>query len=641
MLARRPGFTLIAVLALALGIGANTAVFSVIRGVLLRPLPFHDPDKLVAIWESNLKADAPREASSPSNFKDWRAQNRCFEDMAAMAGAQATLSDASGAEVLIGASVSTNFFDLFGVRPAIGRAFEADDFQKDVILLSDALWTRRFGRDPNVIGRQLRFAQMTGTGAGAVETIVGVLAPDFQHPNIDGLAPREFWRPLHAADLPDQRRSDYLRTFARLKPGVTLQQARAEMTTIAARLADQYPQMNRAWEMKVTALDEATAGDVKQPLWLLLGSAALLLLIACANVANLCLARASERHREFAIRAALGGGSARLLRQLLTESLALGLIGGIAGLALGIATLRGMLLIGAEFLPRATDIHMDWTVMLFAFAAACATSVLFGLLPARQAARAGLAESMKAFTRGRARSALVAAEVALTLVLLAATGLLLRSFWSVQAVPLGFETSHLLTATVRLPGSAKDATPSIPFLNDFLGRVERLPGVAAAGAISAAPLTGNGHNAFNIEGRPAPDDNTIQDAVLSFATPGYFNAMRIPLRRGRYLSPFDNATAPKAAVISEGFAQRYFPERRPAGTSPDVRRENVFPNRRNRRRCARRRLGRHADAASLHASRAIPNSANDARSAIGNGAFHARVRDSRRTARDESGSASL
>jgi predicted permease len=537
MLGKRPAFTLIAVLALALGIGANTAVFSVIRGVMLRPLPFLSPEKLVAIWESNLKGNAPQEASSPLNFKDWREQNRCFEDMAAMGGAQATLSGDGDAEVVVGSAVSTNFFNLIGVAPAMGRVFEAADLQNEVIVISDGFWTRRFGRSPNIIGRKVRFSQMTGTGQGSVQTIVGVMAPDFQPPNVDGLVQREFWRPLHAADLlsdPSTRRYDYLRVYARMRPGITFAQARVEMKSLTGRLADQYPADNRAWEIQVNSLADATAHNVKQPLWLLLGAAAMLLLTACANVANLCLARASERAREFAIRTALGGGAGRLVRQLLTESLTLGLIGGVAGLALGIATLRGMLLIGGQFLPRISDVRMDWTVMLFAFLVACATSVIFGILPARHAVQSGLSESLNKFSRGRAGSVLVAAEVALTLVLLIASGLLLRSFWSVQAVPLGFEPSHLLTAAVRLPGTPQDIVPAVRLLTDFLDRVERLPGVTSAGAISAAPLTGNGHNAFLIEGRPAPDQNTIQDAVLSVVSPGHFRTMGIALRRGRY-----------------------------------------------------------------------------------------------------------
>ena len=578
MSARRPGFTLLAALALALGMGANTAVFSVIRGVLLRDLPYRDPSHLVAIWESNLAARAPREPSSPANFIDWREQNRCFEDMAAVAGGQATVSGQEGAEFLFGAWVTPNFFDVLGVKPVIGRGFTAADSQRDVIILNDALWTRAFGRDPNIVGRKVRFSQMTGFGTGAVETVIGVMAPDFHEPNLDGFPPAEYWFPHeedlyrvgNLADSRNARRFDFLRVFARLDQGVSLEQARWEMKTVSARLAAQYPELNSAWTIQVTTLAEALNGDVKRPLWLLFGAAALLLLIACANVANLCLARASERRREFAIRAALGGGASRLLRQLLTESLLLALAGGGAGLLLGMAALRGMLALAAAFLPHTAEVRMDWSILLFTFVSVCATSILFGALPARQAVRTELTDSLKsagarAIGRGRTGAALAASEIGLTLVLLAATGLLLRSFWRVEAVPWGFEPSHLLTTTVRLPGTASDARAASRFLADYLERIDRLPGVASVGAISAAPLTGHGHNAFLIEGQPKSDASSIQDAIVNSVTPGYFRTMQIPLRRGRYLTASDSASSPKVAVISEGLSKRYFPDEDPLG----------------------------------------------------------------------------
>jgi putative ABC transport system permease protein len=578
--ARRPGFTLIAVAALALGMGANTAVFSVIRGVLLRDPPYRDPGRLVAIWESNTAGRALREPSSPANFSDWRAQNRCFEDMSAVSGGQATFSGETGADFLFGGWVTPNFFDVLGVKPAVGRGFAAEDSQKDVIILSNALWTRLFGRDPNIVGRQVRFSQMTGSGAGAVLTVIGVMSPDFHEPSLDGFPETEFWFPHEddlarigsLADPRAARRFDFLRVFARSKEGVSLEQARSEMSTVSARLAKQYLDQNSPWTIQVAPLAEALAGDVKRPLWLLFGAAALLLLIACANVANLCLARASERRREFAIRAALGGGASRLLRQLLTESLLLALFGGAAGLLLGMAALRGMLGLPAEFLPRTAEVRMDWPVLLFTFACVCATSILFGTLPARQAVRTELTNSLKSagsgsIGRGRASAGavLAASEIGLTLMLLATTGLLLRSLWRVEAVPWGFETSHLLTATVRLPGTARDTAPAVRFMADFLTRVDRQPGVTSAGAISAAPLTGHGHNAFLIEGRPKPDSSSIQDAIVNSVTPGYFRAMQIPLRRGRYLAPSDSATSPKVALISEGLALRYFPHEDPLG----------------------------------------------------------------------------
>jgi putative ABC transport system permease protein len=379
---------------------------------------------------------------------------------------------------------------------------------------------------------------------------------------------------LHKADLPPGRRVDFLRVIARVKPDYSIEQARVEMTTIGQRLAQQYPNVNAAWTLETVPVAEAISGDVRTPLLLLLGSAALLLLIACANVANLSLARSTERRREFAIRSALGGGSARLFRQLITESLVLSLLGGIAGLLLGIFTMRSMLVIGSAFIPRAADVRLDPWVLLFAFVAACLTGVLFGALPARQAARTDLNESLKAAGRGsvgpgrgRARALLVVSEVGLTLVLLVAAGLLLRSFWRVQAVPLGFEPTRVLTADVRLPGGGpNNPAPTIRFLSEFVSRLERLPGVNAVAAINAAPMSGRGNElSFNIEGRPAPSGNEVQDAFVNMATPGYFGVMGIRLLRGRLLTSADTAEAPGAAVISEGMVRQYFPTEDPLG----------------------------------------------------------------------------
>ena len=566
MLAKRPGFTAIAVLALALGIGANTAVFSVIRGVLLRPLPYADPDRLVVLWESNLKSNAPRESTSAPNFLDWRAQNQSFVDMAAAGGGSAALTEEGEPEILIGTVVTTNYFNLLGVNTVMGRGFSPEDSEQEVIVISDSLWHRRFGSDPTILSRRVRLG-------GTLRTVIGVMPPGFHDPDVDGPRLSEFWRTVHKADFPRGRRNDNWRVLARLKPGVPFAQGRAEMTAIGQRLALQYPGDNAAWTLETVPLTTAIAGDVRTPLWLLLGSAALLLLIACANVANLCLARSSERRREFAIRSALGGGSARLFRQLITESLALSLLGGVSGLLVGIWTMRAMLALGGAFIPRAEDVRLDPWIMLFAFATACVTGVLFGALPARQAARTDLNESLKAAGRGavgpgrgRARALLVVSEVGLTLVLLVAAGLLLRSFWQVQAVPLGFEPSRLLTADLRLPGLPGNPALAVRFLGEFASRIERLPGVTAVAAINAAPLSGRGNElSFNIEGRPAPSDSEVQDAFFNAATPGYLNVMGIKLLRGRLLAPSDTAEAPKVGVISDGMVRQYFATEDPLG----------------------------------------------------------------------------
>lgn len=559
MLAKRPGFTTVAVLALALGIGANTAVFSVIRGVVLRPLPYREPDRLVALWESNPMA--LREPASPPNFKDWSERNTSFEAMAAYGQSSATLTEMGEAELLTTCLVTPNYFELLGVAPALGRNFAKDDAEKEVALLSSGLWERRFGRDPQILGRSLRIA-------GKLITVIGVMPSGFLPPDIDGRRAPELWYPLHANDLAGaERRSDFLRVLARLKPGVTVERARAEMTAIAARLTEQYPADNSAWTLEVHPLSEAISGDVKRPLWLLLGSAAVLLLIACANVANLSLARSTERRREFAIRAALGGGAGRLFRQLITESLLLALFGGVAGFLLGVWTSRAMIHFGGAFIPRSAGVKLDSWVMLFALVASAVTAILFGVVPARQASKADLNEALKSSSRGavagrkHVRAALVIAEVALSLVLVIAAGLLLRSFWQIESVDLGFEASHLLTASVRLP---TDFARTANFLNELLGRIERLPGVTSAAASAGAPVTAAGHNAYTIEGMPAPPNDISRDAILDPVTPGYFRTMGIALRSGRYLIDEDSAQSPHA-VISETLARRNFPNENPIG----------------------------------------------------------------------------
>jgi putative ABC transport system permease protein len=560
MLAKRPGFTSIAVLALALGIGANTAVFSVLRGVVLRPLPYRDSDRLVAVWESNPKANTLREPSSPPNFKDWSTRNQCFTAMAGYTIGWSPLTDSGEAEMFDAGFVTANYFELLGVRPALGRTIASSDAQNEVVLLSDQLWDRRFGRDPAILGRQLRLG-------GTLRTVIGVMPPGFHDADFIFRFAAQLWMPLHESDYGPGRRSDFLRVIARMKPGVSIEQARAEMTGVAAHLQEEYPPDNAAWTMELHALDEAISGNVSRPLWLLLASAAVLLLIACANVANLSLARSSERRREFAIRAALGGGAARLFRQLITESLVLGLLGGAAGFLSGNAAMRAMLALGGAYIPRAQEVRLDLSVMLFALVTSCVTAVLFGVLPARQAARADLNDALKSGSRGatsgrkRARAVLVVAEVALSLVLVIAAGLLLRSFWRIQSVELGFEPSHLLTAGVRLPG---DRPRAVTFLNELLQRIERLPGVTSAAACAGAPLTAAGHNMFLIEGRPKPSEDVSQDAILDPVTPGYFRTMGIALRSGRYLRADDSAQSPHA-VISETLVRRHFPNEDPIG----------------------------------------------------------------------------
>jgi len=570
MLVKRPGFTTVAVLALALGVGANTAVFSVIRGVLLRPLPYSDPSRLVAIWESNLKASAQREPSSPPNLKDWSEQSRSFTGMAAYTLGWSPLTGSGEAEMLDVGYVTANYFDLLGVEPALGRAILPGDQNASVVLLSDEFWNRRFGRDPHIIGRQLRLT-------GYLSTVIGVMPPRFHDADFVFRSAAEVWMPLNPANFGPGRRSDFLRVIARVKPGVMIGQARAEITGVAENLKKEYPTDNASWIIELHPLDEAISGYARRALWLLLASAAALLLIACANVANLSLARSSERRREFAIRTALGGGASRLFRQLITESLLLGLLGGTAGFLLGNWAMRAMLALGGSYIPRAQEVRLDVPVLLFALVTSCITAVLFGVLPARQASRADLNDALKSSSRGatagrrQARAALVVVEVALSLVLVVAAGLLLRSFWRVQSVELGFEPSRLLTAGVRL---YDDRPRAANFLDDLLQRIEEMPGVISAAACAGAPMTAAGHNAFIIEGQARhpgdlqPGDlqqgDLQQDAILDPVTPGYFRTMGIALRSGRYLAAEDSAQSPHA-VISEGLARRNFPNEDPIG----------------------------------------------------------------------------
>ncbi len=558
MLAKRPGFTSVAVLALALGIGANTAVFSVIRGVVLRPLRYQDPDRLVAVWESNAKSSVLREPSSPPNLKDWSEQNRCFTAMAGYTLGSSPFTDSGEAEMLDTGYVTANYFELLAVKPALGRAIASSDAEKEVVLLSAELWDRRFGRDPQILGRQLRLG-------GVLRTVIGVMPAGFHDADFIFRSAAELWMPLHTTDFGPGRRSDFLRVIARMKPGVTIGQAQAEMTRVAAQLKEEYQADNSTWTIEIHPLAAAISGDASRPLWLLLASAAVLLLIACANVANLSLARSAERRREFAIRAALGGGAARLFRQLITESLVLGLLGGAAGFLLGNWAQRAIVALGGAYIPRAGEVRLDLWVMLFALAASCVTAVLFGVLPARQASRTDLNDALKSASRGatsgrkHARAVLVVVEVALSLVLVVAAGLLLRSFWRIQSVDLGFEPSRLLTAGVQLPN---DRARAVTFLNELLQRIERLPGVTSAAACAGAPMTAAGHNAFEIEGRPRASAGIAQDAILDPVTPGYFRTMGIALRDGRYLTASDSAQSPNV-VISEGLARRHFPNEDP------------------------------------------------------------------------------
>jgi putative ABC transport system permease protein len=559
---KNPGFTVVAVIALALGIGANTALFSVVNTVLLRPLPYKDPERLVMVWEDASRQGYPRDTPAAANFVDWRDQNQVFEGMAAMYDTSFNLTGTGDPERLEGRSVSASLFPLLGVEPQIGRVFTAAEDQpgaQRVVLLSYALWQQRFGGDPGIVGRSL-----TLNGEGYV--VVGVMPARFQFPSSDDQA----WVPIaFTQEEAANRGRHYLQVVARLKPGVSLGQAQSEMNTIGSRLQQQYPQFNTDVGVAVQPLHEHLVGDIKPALLILLGAVGLVLLIACANVANLLLARAAARQKEIAVRVALGARRWRLIRQFLTESLLLSTLGGLVGLVIAYGGLIVLKAFIPENISQAREISMDLKVLGFTFLVSVTTGLIFGLAPAIQAARFNQIETLKeggrdAATGGsgkRLRSVLVTAEVAISLVLLIGAGLLINSFLRLRNVDPGFRADNLLTMKIVLPESKyEEMERRSAFYTDLIQRVQSLAGVRSAAVTTNLPLYRHGNSiGIGIEGQPAPPPGQERIIVTRIVSPGYFNTMGIPLVRGRQLSEQDTDTTPNVVVISETMARRYWP----------------------------------------------------------------------------------
>jgi putative ABC transport system permease protein len=572
MLWKNPAFTLIAVVALALGIGANTAIFSVVNAVLLRPLPFPDPDRLVVVNSVNLRGGEHFGAASPADFQDWAAQNQSFERIAAMRSGSVNVSGEDLPEQFEGSSVTDEFFNLLGVQPVLGRAFLPEEFRvrgQRVVMLSHGLWQRRFGGNPAVIGQTL-------TLNGRPTTIVGVMPPDFKFP-VD----TEVWTPL-LGDTGEMRArgSRYFSVIARLKPNITLEQANAEMQIIAARLESQYPESHRDWSARVITLQETIVSyaNARAALFILLGTVGLVLLIACANVANLLLARATARAREVAIRAALGATRSRLMRQLLIESLLLALLGGACGLLLALWGVETIIALVPEDLrfARLDEARIDTPVLGFTFAVSVLTGLLFGLLPGLKASKADLHDSLKGSTKSstaglrfqRTRGLLVVCEIALTLVLLIGAGLLVKSFLRLQQVAPGFDAQNILTAEVALPRTSRylQAEQRTTLYQQVLERAETLPGVESVAATSGAPLARFALAfPFIVEGRGENISGSAPEALYSAISPNFFRTMQIPLRAGREFTERDNADAPAVTIINETMARRYFPDEDPIG----------------------------------------------------------------------------
>jgi len=559
-LKKSPGFTAIAVLTLALGIGANTALFSVVNAVVLRPLQFKNPSRLVWGWGKCPLCEGG--AVSPSDFVDYRAQSQSFEHYGARAVGD-SLFNLTGTDKPIqitGSMITAGFFDALGVQPRYGRVFTLADEKTSepaVVILSNHLWQERFGGDPTVIGKSIALD-------GKTRTVVGVLAND-----MPVLTQADLWFPAPFENPGMQsRRSHFLRPIGLLNSGVTISQAQAELDTIAGRLAAQFPETDKGWRQQLEPLQSVLVGNVGPAFLVLMGAVALVLLIACANIASLLLARNTVRQREIAIRTALGAGRSRLVRQLLTESLVLALIGGGAGIFVATAGVELLKQLGPESLPRLDEVSVNGVVLAFTFAIAILTGILFGLGPALKATRRSLTQSLKeggssgdTRSKHRAHNTLVVAEVALSLVVLIASGLLLNSFWRLMRAPLGFDPANLITTEVSLVSPRyDDPQKRDSFFRELEERIQSAPGAASAGFISELPLSGEGNDTFfTIVEHPPANPNNNEDADFRVVTGDYFGAMRIPLLAGRSFVSQDVSEDRQVIVVNEPFVKKFFP----------------------------------------------------------------------------------
>jgi putative ABC transport system permease protein len=577
------GFTAVAVLTLALGIGACTAIFSVVNAVLLNPLDYPDPGRLVVIREMQLP-DFPEFSVSPPNYLDWEKQTKSYDFMAAYTSSRMNLTGEGEPQQLMGIAVTAHYFDVFGIKPALGRTFlpEEDAQGKNrVVVLSYPFWQRQFGGTADVTGRTVQLN-------GEPYTIAGVAPIGF------GIANKvDFWTPMAFSPKDvsnDNRGAHYISVAARLKRDATAGQAEAEMKVLAAQLAQQYPDSNKGWSAFVMPMQDYSVRDVRPVLYTLLGAVGSVLLIACANIANLLLARATARHREISIRAALGASRGRLMRQLLTESVLLGLCGGVAGILLARWGLDALLALAPPNLPRVSEIHLSKAVLIFSVGLSVVTGLVFGIAPAWLATRSDMNEALKQGSRGsteggargKLRSALVVIEVTFALVLLGAAGLLARSFMQLAHVDPGFNPDNATLVRLSLP-EKKYGLPEqqTAFANDLLEHLKVMPGVQAAGITQAMPIVGDYVLGFNIEGRPAIDPADMPNTNYYAVTPDYFRAMGIRLIRGRLFTAQDDAKAPRVAIINETLARQHFPNEDPIGkrinitNGPDTWREIV------------------------------------------------------------------
>lgn len=570
-LLKNPGFTAVAVLTLALGIGANTAIFSVVNGVLLRPLPYPHPEQLVRVYESS--PATPKFPMSLGDFQDYRELNTTLANLAVYTRADLPLSKDNQPELLAALRITADYFKVLGVQPLLGREFRREDeapANRRSVILSNGLWHRRFNGDADIIGKKILLA-------GEAFTVVGVMPPGVQHVGGDYRSMPlgdtvDIWWPL-SMEPHEERGSHYVNAIGRLKPGVRLRQASAEFNVIAERLAHQFPDTNGSFRIGIWSLHEETVGRARLTLLVLFGAIFFVLLIGCANVASLLLARAMAREREIALRAALGAGQWRIVRQLLTESLLLSVIGGVGGILLARLGLEFLSRSGPKQLPRLEAVSLDGNVLLFTFGLSMLTGMLFGLAPIWRTRNTDLNGALKEGGRTgttgrqqRLRDMLVAGEVALALLLLVGTGLLVRSFWKLEQTDSGFNPQHVVTATVSLPYIGYESETNVArFQQELLERLEQSPGIESAGFTSDLPWTGYDENTwFDIEGKTFPPGQG-PGGRYHFVSSDYFRTIGVPLIEGRFFKPNEGLGSPKLVLINRRLARRFWPAESPVG----------------------------------------------------------------------------
>ncbi|HEV2836016.1 MAG TPA: ABC transporter permease, partial [Pyrinomonadaceae bacterium] len=577
-LLKRPGFLLIAVSTLALGIGATTAMFTTVNSVLLRPLQFPEPERIVFFEGINPPMGINQSNMSIPDVVDWQQQTQSFEQIAGFYTGPIILTSGDEPERVQSAGVSPEFFPLFRTAPISGRALQAADMQKDAelaIVISHALWQRRFGGATDVVNRKITLNSQSAT-------IIGIMPAGFNFPG-----QCEVWVPFALDVTGEPRDNRYVNVVARLKPGVSIAQARTEMETISQRLEQNYPETNRGWSVKLTELRERLVGELRTSLLMLFGAVAFVLLIACANVANLSLARAAYRQREIAVRTALGASRLRIVRQLLTESVLLSIISGAVGLVLSVWLIKLLIAISPPDSPRFDEVSINWQVFAFTFGVTIVAGLLFGLVPALQTSRLSLNETLKESGRsgapggGRNRvgSMLIVSEIALSFVLLAGAGLLIKSFLHLREINPGFNPNNALTVRMSLPpGKYKRGAPRAQIYKQLMEQLKTVPGVQAAGATLSLPL---GADDFNLgrgvllEGRPATSEAQSNAMYLS-VTPDYFRALEIPLKEGRIFTDYDNLDSTKVVIVNETMARQQWPGQSPVGRRFSIWRDENF-----------------------------------------------------------------